>query len=43
MFEGASLGVALPETPVRAIATVTGAIGVEDVLDEIFSRFCLGK
>ena len=28
---------------VRAIATVTGAIGVEDVLDEIFSRFCLGK
>ena len=27
----------------RAIARVTGAIGVEDVLDEIFARFCLGK
>jgi tRNA modification GTPase len=27
----------------QAIASVTGSIGVEDVLDEIFARFCLGK
>ena len=27
----------------QAIARVTGAIGVEDILDEIFARFCLGK
>lgn len=27
----------------QAIAGVTGAIGVEDVLEEIFARFCLGK
>jgi tRNA modification GTPase len=27
----------------HAIAKITGSIGVEDVLDEIFARFCLGK
>lgn len=27
----------------RALATVTGQIGVEDILDQIFSRFCIGK
>lgn len=27
----------------RAIGRITGAIGVEDVLDSIFSRFCIGK
>jgi tRNA modification GTPase len=27
----------------QAMARVTGAIGVEDILDEIFARFCLGK
>lgn len=27
----------------HAIARVTGSIGVEDILDEIFARFCLGK
>jgi tRNA modification GTPase len=28
---------------VRALAMVTGAIGVEDVLDRVFSTFCIGK
>jgi tRNA modification GTPase len=28
---------------VRALAIVTGAIGVEDVLDRVFSTFCIGK
>ena len=27
----------------RSLGRVTGRIGVEDILDEIFSRFCLGK
>ncbi|HEX7389600.1 MAG TPA: tRNA modification GTPase, partial [Acidiphilium sp.] len=27
----------------RAIARLTGAIGVEDVLDQVFSSFCIGK
>jgi tRNA modification GTPase len=27
----------------EALARVTGAIGVEDVLDEVFSTFCIGK
>ena len=27
----------------RALARVTGRIGVEDVLDDLFSRFCIGK
>ena len=27
----------------RAIGRLTGAIGVEDVLDRIFSTFCIGK
>ena len=27
----------------RAIGRVTGQVGVEDVLDTIFSRFCIGK
>jgi tRNA modification GTPase len=26
-----------------ALARVTGAIGVEDVLGEVFSTFCIGK
>ena len=28
---------------VRALGRVTGAIGVEDVLDQVFSQFCIGK
>jgi tRNA modification GTPase len=28
---------------VRALERLIGAVGVEDVLDEVFSRFCLGK
>jgi tRNA modification GTPase len=27
----------------RAIARVTGHVGVEDVLDQLFSQFCIGK
>lgn len=27
----------------RAIGTITGAVGVEDVLDRIFASFCIGK
>ena len=26
-----------------ALARVTGAIGVEDILGEVFSTFCIGK
>ncbi len=25
------------------LGTITGAIGVEDILDQVFSRFCIGK
>ena len=27
----------------RAIGGITGAVGVEDVLDRIFATFCIGK
>ncbi|MCH7630421.1 MAG: hypothetical protein IIC07_00815, partial [Proteobacteria bacterium] len=27
----------------RALGRVTGRVGVEDILDKIFSRFCIGK
>jgi tRNA modification GTPase len=27
----------------EALARVTGAIGVEDILGEVFSTFCIGK
>jgi tRNA modification GTPase len=27
----------------RALASITGAVDVEDVLGEIFSSFCIGK
>ena len=27
----------------RAVGRITGAVGVEDVLDRIFSTFCIGK
>jgi tRNA modification GTPase len=27
----------------RSLALITGAIGVEDVLDEVFASFCVGK
>ena len=27
----------------RALKEITGEVGREDLLDEIFSRFCLGK
>ncbi len=27
----------------RALGTITGAVGVEDVLDAVFSSFCIGK
>jgi tRNA modification GTPase len=28
---------------IRALEALVGRIGVEDLLDEIFSSFCLGK
>ena len=28
---------------IRSLGTITGAVGVEDVLGEIFSSFCIGK
>jgi tRNA modification GTPase len=28
---------------VRALGRMTGAVGVEDVLDSIFGQFCIGK
>jgi tRNA modification GTPase len=27
----------------RALGTITGAVGVEDILDSIFREFCIGK
>ena len=27
----------------RALGSIIGAVGVEDVLDAIFGRFCIGK
>jgi tRNA modification GTPase len=27
----------------RALGRITGAVGVEDILDAIFSQFCIGK
>jgi tRNA modification GTPase len=30
-------------TAIRALESLVGRIGVEDLLDEIFSSFCLGK
>ena len=27
----------------ESLARVTGAIGVEDILGEVFSTFCIGK
>jgi tRNA modification GTPase len=27
----------------EALSRVTGAIGVEDILGEVFSTFCIGK
>jgi tRNA modification GTPase len=27
----------------RALARITGAIGAEDVLDRVFTAFCIGK
>jgi tRNA modification GTPase len=27
----------------RAIGRITGHVGVEDILDTVFSRFCIGK
>ncbi|HST76314.1 MAG TPA: tRNA uridine-5-carboxymethylaminomethyl(34) synthesis GTPase MnmE, partial [Acetobacteraceae bacterium] len=27
----------------RALGRVTGQVGVEDILDTIFARFCIGK
>jgi tRNA modification GTPase len=30
-------------TPAEALARVTGAIGVEDILGEVFASFCIGK
>jgi tRNA modification GTPase len=30
-------------TALRALESLVGAVGVEDVLDEVFSRFCIGK
>jgi len=30
-------------TAARALARVTGRVGVEDVLDGLFARFCIGK
>ena len=28
---------------VRSIGEITGHVGVEDVLDQVFSQFCIGK
>lgn len=46
----AAEGAALPELcaedvrkAVRALGRITGAVGVEDVLDSIFFQFCIGK
>jgi tRNA modification GTPase len=27
----------------RAIGRITGAVGVEEILDEVFGKFCIGK
>jgi tRNA modification GTPase len=46
----AALGAAWPELRgedlrlgLRALGRVTGAVVVEDILDTIFSQFCIGK
>ena len=30
-------------TAIREIGRITGRIGVEDILDVVFSDFCIGK
>ena len=49
-LEGALAALAAPELAAedvrlcaRALGRVTGVIGVEDVLDQVFSQFCIGK
>ena len=27
----------------RAVGRITGSVGVEDILDTLFARFCIGK
>ena len=27
----------------RALGRITGSVGVEDILDTLFARFCIGK
>ncbi len=46
----AAIGAGLPELrgedmrlALRAIGRVTGAVGVEDILDSVFRQFCIGK
>ncbi len=42
-YEGSELAAEEIRLGINALNSLIGRVGVEDILDEIFSSFCLGK